>query len=69
MLIGICLGPFTHQEEIINNLQIVERGLGILVSIGPALLVADRLENGFCSFWVIPEIGLVGEFLFLKYEG
>ena len=50
-----------------GNIVIVEKLIHALKSIRPDFLLADVVQNGFGLFRIVPEIGLLGNQLFVFY--
>jgi len=63
--VNLLLGGIAGFPEFLQDLQIVQLGRQIVVSVRPDLSAPDVFENGFSLFRIVPEIRLLGYSFFV----
>jgi hypothetical protein len=65
----IFLRSFSRLQELKKHFQVFKTVRCFPVGIGPDLFIPDRLQYLFGLFRIVPEGGVVRQFLFFGYQG
>src|SRR5690606_28095120 len=63
--IQLVFSDIAGQMKFVQDLQILQHFENVLKSVSPDLFGADTFEDCLCLFWIIPEIGLLGNQFFV----